>query len=418
MTIERKHNHMKNRIILFLIFVIGLFANNCLQAQQKDILAATPPMGWISWNLFEGNISESIVMELADAMVENGLKDAGYQYIILDDLWHGGRDENGKVYPDKTKFSNGMKVVADYVHSKGLKFGIYTDIAEYTCAGMVGSLGFEESDAQTYAEWGVDYIKCDYCHAPEDLWTAIDRYNKFIKAVRATGRPMVFALCEWGQRAPWLWGEKVDAQLWRTTWDLRDTWEHGKYNGGHNGIMESLDRQVGLEKYAKPGRWNDPDMLVIGLNGTGASSSANGANGCSVIEYEAQFGLWALLSAPLLMTCDIRDMDSDTKRILTNHELIAVNQDKLGQQAKRIFKDDSKEIWAKQLHDGSWAIGFLNRNNNSVCKISLNFAELGIEQPKEIRDLWLHKNLELQNSDVLTLKVKSHECRVVKITSQ
>jgi len=407
---------MKSKI--FQVFVVAFLLSSIVitNAQQKEPLAATPPMGWISWNLFEGNISESIVMELADAMVENGLKDVGYEYIILDDLWHGGRDENGKVYPDKEKFPNGMKVVADYVHSKGLKFGIYTDIAEYTCAGMVGSLGYEESDAQTYAEWGVDYIKCDYCHAPNDLWTAIDRYEKLIKAVRANGRPMVFAICEWGQRAPWLWGEKVDAQLWRTTWDLRDTWEHGKYSNGYNGIMEALDRQVGLEIYAKPGCWNDPDMLVIGLNGTGASSSANGANGCSVTEYEAQFALWSLLSAPLLMTCDIRDMDDDTKRILTNHELIAINQDELGKQASRIFKDDSKEIWAKSLFDGSWAVGFLNRDNETIKEISLDLAQLGFETKVNVRDLWLHKDLKVKQTEVLSFTVKPHECKVVKIS--
>ncbi|MCU4154703.1 glycoside hydrolase family 27 protein [Carboxylicivirga sp. A043] len=406
---------MKYKIIQLLVCftcVLGL----SVKAQQ-DVLAPTPPMGWISWNLFEGNISESIVMELADAMVENGLKEAGYEYIILDDLWHGGRDADGKVYPDPKKFPNGMKVVADYVHSKGLKFGIYTDIAEYTCAGMVGSLAYEEMDAQTYAEWGVDYIKCDYCHAPEDLWTGIERYEKFIKAVRATGRPMVFAICEWGQRAPWLWGEKVDGQLWRTTWDLRDTWEHGQYNNGHNGIMEALDRQVGLEKFAGPGRWNDPDMLVVGLNGTGASSSANGANGCTVTEYEAQFGLWSLLSAPLLMTCDIRNMDADTKRILTNQELIAVNQDELGKQASRIHKDGAEEIWAKPLADGSWAVGFLNRDNDKKRKIALDLAQLGFDGQVEVRDLWMHKNLDFKPSAQIKLTVEPHQCRVVKITS-
>jgi len=351
-------------------------------------------------------------------MEANGLKEAGYEYIILDDIWHGGRDENGKVFPDPIKFPNGMKVVADYVHIKGLKFGIYTDIAEYTCAGMVGSLNYEESDAQTYAEWGVDYIKCDYCHAPEDLKTAIERYEKFVKAVRATGRPMVFALCEWGGRAPWLWGKEIGAQLWRTTWDLRDTWEHGQYNTGHNGIMEALDRQVGLEKYAGPGHWNDPDMLVIGLNGTGASSSANGANGCSVTEYEAQFGLWSLLSAPLLMTCDIRDMDADTKRILTNKELIAVNQDELGKQASRIYKNNSEEIWAKPLADGSWAVGFLNRDNDYQKEISLDLKRLGSKNKVIVRDLWLHKDLEELQSDVLTLSVKPHECKVVRISNK
>jgi alpha-galactosidase len=397
-------------IVIFLLLVSGRSFT-----QNNAPLAQTPPMGWISWNLFEGNISEEIVKQLADAMVETGLKDAGYEYIILDDLWHGGRDKNGYVYPDPKKFPNGMKVVADYVHSKGLKFGIYTDIAEYTCAGMVGSYGYEEKDAQTYAEWGVDYVKVDYCHAPADLWTAIDRYKKFVDAVRETGRPMVFAVCEWGQRAPWLWGKEIGANLWRTTWDLRDTWEHGRYDNGHNGIMEALDRQVGLYKYAGPGHWNDPDMLVIGLNGKGASASANGASGCTVTEYEAQFGLWSLLSAPLLMTCDIRNMDADTKRILTNKELIAVNQDKLGKQARRIYKESCKEFWAKPLADGSYAVGFLNRHDDETLDMTLDLNRLGIKGEVTARDLWKYENIGSYKNEI-TLKVKPHECKVIKIT--
>ena len=403
---------MKTRI---LIFVFAILTSKFSFSQNDGSLAQTPPMGWISWNLFEGNISEDIVKQLADAMVETGLKDAGYEYIILDDLWHGGRDENGYVYPDPKKFPNGMKVVADYVHSKGLKFGIYTDIAEYTCAGMVGSYGYEEKDAQTYAEWGVDYVKVDYCHAPTDLWTAIDRYKKFVEAIRATDRPMVFAVCEWGQRAPWLWGKEIDANLWRTTWDLRDTWEHGQYNNGHNGIMEALDRQVGLSEFAGPGHWNDPDMLVIGLNGKGASASANGASGCSVTEYEAQFGLWSLLAAPLLMTCDIRDMDADTKRILTNKELITVNQDKLGKQARRIYKKSCIEFWAKPLSDGSYAVGFLNRNDKATIDMTLDLNLLKIKNEVKTRDLWKHEDIGKYKGEI-TLKVKPHECRVIKIS--
>jgi alpha-galactosidase len=412
MTNQKNILHMKTRI---LIFVFVILTSKFSFAQNDGPLAKTPPMGWISWNLFEGNISEEIVKQLADAMVETGLKDAGYEYIILDDLWHGGRDENGYVYPDPKKFPDGMKVVADYVHSKGLKFGIYTDIAEYTCAGMVGSYGYEEKDAQTYAEWGVDYVKVDYCHAPADLWTAVERYKKFVEAIRATGRPMVFAVCEWGQRAPWLWGKEIDANLWRTTWDLRDTWEHGQYDNGHNGIMEALDRQVGLAEYAGPGHWNDPDMLVIGLNGKGASASANGASGCSVTEYEAQFGLWSLLSAPLLMTCDIRNMDADTKRILTNQELIAVNQDKLGKQARRIYKESCMEFWAKPLADGSYAVGFLNRNDNETIDMTLELNRLSIKNEVKARDLWKHEDIGKYKGEI-TLKVKPHECRVIKIS--
>lgn len=234
--------------------------------------------------------------------------------------------------------------------------------------------------------------------------------------MRATGRPMVFAICEWGQRAPWLWGAEVGGQLWRTTWDLRDTWEHGQYNNGHNGIMEALDRQVGLEKFAGPGHWNDPDMLVIGLNGTGASSSANEANGCTITEYEAQMGLWSLLAAPLLMTCDIRNMDANTKRILTNDEIIAVNQDKLGKQATRISKEGVEEIWAKSLSDGSWAIGLLNRDDEQTREIILDMNKLGISENCQVRDLWSHEDLE--SEQIMSFSVKPHECRLVKIISE
>lgn len=384
-----------------------------LSAQEK-VLAPTPPMGWISWNLFEGNINETLVKEIADALVDNGLRDLGYEYVILDDLWQGGRDKNGIIYPDPEKFPSGMKALGDYIHSKGLKFGIYTDAAEWTCAGVAGSYGYEENDARTYAEWGVDYVKCDYCNAPEDIWTAVERYKTFITALRKENPDIVFAVCEWGQRSPWLWGKEIAANLWRTTWDLRDTWEHGRYTSGHNGVMEALDRQVGLEKFAEPGHWNDPDILMVGLNGKGNSASANGASGMTVTEYEAHMGLWALLSAPLLMCNDVRDMDSDTRRILMNEELIAINQDKAGIQAARIYKKGVSEIWAKRLTDGSYALGFLNRDDEKSREITLDLKRIKAENVK-VRDLWLHKDLGIFESEI-SLKVKAHECRLIKVS--
>lgn len=398
---------MNKVLCLVFLLCVGVLPSKA----QKDIMAPTPPMGWISWNLFEGNISEDLVMQIADAMVESGMKEAGYQYIILDDLWEGGRDKNGIIFADPKKFPSGMKNLADYIHAKGLKFGIYTDAAEWTCGGAVGTFGYEKQDAQTFAQWGVDYVKCDYCGAPADLDTARKRYKKFIDEVRATGREMVFAICEWGQRSPWLWGKEVGGNLWRTTWDLRDTWEHGKYSNGHNGIMEALDRQVGLEKYAGPGHWNDPDMLVIGLKGKGKSASANGASGCSVREYEGQMGLWSLLSAPLLTTCDIRNMDADTKRILTNKEIIAVNQDPLGKQASRIMKRAEKEIWAKPLANGDWAVGFLNRDDSRTRKITLDLKQVKMENV-QVRDLWKHKDMGVSSKKV-TMSVKPHECKMI-----
>ncbi|MCD6346681.1 MAG: glycoside hydrolase family 27 protein, partial [Bacteroidales bacterium] len=181
-------------------------------------IAETPPMGWMSWNQFEDDISEDIVKQIADVLVETGLAEAGYILISIDDHWEGGRTTDGFIYPDSSKFPHGMKAVGDYLHSKGLKFGIYTDIAERTCGGEVGSYGFEKNDAQTFAAWGVDFIKCDYCGAPRGIWTAVERYEKFISSVRATKRNTVFAICEWRARSPWLWGKKVDGNMWRTTW--------------------------------------------------------------------------------------------------------------------------------------------------------------------------------------------------------
>lgn len=419
-----------------IIFLLALLYANIGFTQRKSTshLAKTPPMGFITWNLFEGNISEEIVKSLADAMAANGMKEAGYEYIILDDLWHGERDKNGRIQPDPKKFPNGMKVVADYVHAKGFKFGIYTDIAPTTCAGKPGSLDYEIQDAQTYAAWGVDYVKVDYCHSPEDIQIAIKRYSKFEKAIRATGRDMVYAVCEWGQRAPWTWAQQIGGQLWRTTWDLRDTWEHGKYANQYNGIMEVLDRQVGLEKYAGPGHWNDPDMLVIGLKGRGSSSSNSGAKGCTEVEYEAQMGLWSLLSAPLLVTCDIRNIEADTKRILTNKEVIAIDQDKLGYQGIRIAKKGSSEIWAKPLANGDYAVGLLNRDGDKSVKIKVNFNELSLSKNRadwvekakfdprpfgakkaKIRDLWKHEDLgEFENS--AEFEVAPHQCMMLRLT--
>lgn len=383
---------------------------------QVNIKAQTPPMGWMSWNLFEGNISEQSVKEITDALISSGMYEAGYEYVIIDDLWQGGRGEDGKLFPDPEKFPNGMKALADYVHSKGLKLGIYTDVAEFTCAGKVGSLDYEEVDAKTFADWGMDYVKVDYCGAPKDLQTAIKRYTKMAKAIEISGRDMVFAICEWGQRSPWLWGAEAGGQLWRTTWDLRDTWEHGDFYAGKAGIMEVLDRQADLAKYAGPGRWNDPDMLMVGLYGKGSSSSANGAEGCTDREYQSQMSLWSLLSAPLLACNDIRTMNAETKRIFTNKEVISINQDALGTQAKRLFKKGTIEIWGKQLADGDWAIGLLNRDDEKAQTISIDLNMLKIAESVEIRDLWEHKDLG-DFEDVFSAEVAIHEVKLIRISS-
>jgi alpha-galactosidase len=381
---------------------------------SQDI-APTPPMGWMSWNQFEGDISESVLFEIADALVESGLAEAGYKILSIDDHWEGGRTEDGFLYPDSTKFPNGMKVIGDYLHSKGLKFGIYTDIAEYTCGGEVGSYGYEKNDAQTFASWGVDFIKCDYCGAPPDIWSAVERYKKFIDEVRKTDREIVFAICEWGARSPWLWGKEVGGNMWRTTWDSRDTWEAGQYDSGHCGVMEAIDKQAGLSRFAGPGHWNDPDMLMVGLNGKGKSSNAGGAKGMTTTEYESQMSLWCLMAAPLIICNDVRTMDAETKRILLNKELIEINQDPAGFQGERVWKNGVEEVWAKRLENGDWALGFLNRDNEKTRNITLDLRKLRIKGSIKARDLWAHKDIG-SFGNLVTLKAKPHETRVIRIS--
>ena len=353
---------MKSIVLIIICSILGYN----LTAQSNNSLALTPPMGWNSWNLFEGDISEDLLKEIADAMVETGMKDAGYEYIIIDDIWQGGRDNRNNIIPDPEKFPNGIKVLADYVHSKGLKLGIYSTAAQKTCAGYTASYGFEEQDAQTFADWGIDYLKYDYCNAPSDMLSAIERYKKMSNALKKTGRPIVYAICEWGQRKPWLWGNEAGGHLWRTTWDSRDVWETPQYDGGHAGILNILDKQVGLEAYAGPGGWNDPDLLMVGLYGKGKSSSWDGSPGCNDVEYKSHFSLWCMLAAPLIVNLDVRNMNEATKNILLNEEMIAIDQDPLGKQGFKYSDDGDFEVWLKELADEEVAICLLNRSAETI----------------------------------------------------
>jgi len=395
--------------------VLGLLLSCLLCSFVQVEVAETPPMGWMTWNMFGGNISDQLIREIADAMVSTGMKDVGYEYIIIDDLWQGERDESGILQPDPAKFPKGIKALADYVHSKGLKLGIYSDAAAYTCAGAIASHGFEATDAATFADWGIDYVKYDYCGAPAHRDSAVVRYRAMSEALKKTGRPMLFAICEWGPRKPWEWGASVGGNVWRTTWDIRDIWDHGKYDSGHNGIINCLDRNVELWKYAKNGHWNDMDMLVVGLHGTGNASSNDGAKGCTDIEYQSQMSLWSLLNSPLIASCDIRNIDKRSLEILTNKEVIAINQDKLGKQAQRIFRENNVEIWAKELENNNWAVGFLNRDDKENKEISMDFIQLGLKKDvKQVRDLWKHKTLG-ENISKFSCEVRPHEVVLLKI---
>ncbi|MDB4303312.1 glycoside hydrolase family 27 protein [Desulfosarcina sp.] len=406
---------MRLIVLITICSLVGLTSNS----QTNNSLAHTPPMGWNSWNLFEGDVSEDLLKEIADAMVETGMKDAGYEYIIIDDIWQGGRDNRNNIIPDPEKFPNGIKALADYIHSKGLKLGIYSTAAQLTCAGYTASYGFEEQDAKTFAEWGVDYLKYDYCNAPGDMQTAMERYKTMSDALENTERPIVFAICEWGDRKPWLWGNEAGGHLWRTTWDSRDIWETETYDSGHAGIMNILDKQVGLESYAGPGGWNDPDLLMVGLYGKGKSSSWDGSQGCNDVEYKSHFSLWCMLAAPLIVNLDVRNMNEATKEILLNKKMIAIDQDPLGKQGFKFIDEGDFEIWVKELSNEEIAICYLNRSEEKIkkkIKIDSIIERFGYRSKSyKASDVWNPENIK-KGKFPKKIYIESHGVVVFKLT--
>ncbi len=366
------------------------FGANAQQTPRRD-LAPAPPMGWMTWNLFQGRISEQLIRETADAMVSEGFADAGYRYIFIDDLWQGGRDAQNNIIPDPKKFPSGMKALADYVHSKGLKLGIYSDAAQLTCAGCTASLGFEEQDARTFASWGIDYLKYDYCNAPEDSATARRRYRAMADALQKSGRDIVLGVCEWGQRNAEEWCAEVGGQLWRTTYDVRDMWKDVVHQGGM-GILDIVNVTAPLASYVGRSQWPDMDMLVVGLNGKGGPSSDLGGVGCTVDEYQTQMSLWCMLSSPLAMTNDLRNLTPDDRRILLNREVIAINQDSLGKAAERKVNTDTHQVFVRELCDGSHAVALLN-TSDAPLKMTLDFASLGLTGRYTVRNVWRHADV-------------------------
>lgn len=351
-----KKNNMK-KITLFLLIICSLQVH----AQKVQGLALTPPMGWNSWNTFQTNINEQLVKDIADVMVSSGMKDAGYEYLVLDDGWMAmQRDKNGNLIADPKKFPHGMKAVADYVHSKGLKFGLYNCAGTKTCAGYPGTRGYEYQDARYYAAHEVDYLKFDWCNT-EGI-NAKEAYTTMSKALAATGRPIVFSMCEWGQNKPWEWAENV-GHLWRTTGDISNVFAGTKDMGTWHalGVLKIIDLQKGLRKYAGPGHWNDPDMLEVG-------------NGLTEAENRAHFSMWCMLAAPLIAGNDLRKMSNATKNILINKDAIAVDQDKLGIEGFSYAEKDSVETWLKPLENGNWAVCFLNRSTKPVS-VEMNWEE-------------------------------------------
>jgi alpha-galactosidase len=330
------------------------------QAQKFDELAKTPPMGWNSYNRFGCDINEQLIRETADAMVASGMRDAGYQYVNIDDCWHGGRDAQGNIFPDPKRFPSGMKALADYVHSRGLKLGIYSDAGSKTCAGFPGSRGHEYQDALTYAAWGIDYLKYDWCNT--EGMSAPAAYTVMRDALYATGRPILFSICEWGETKPWEWGPKV-GHAWRTTGDITDCWncEVGHGNWSSLGILRILDKQVDLRKHSGPGAWNDMDMLEVG-------------NDLNEHENRTHFTLWSMMNSPLIAGNDLRNMSESVRKILTSREVIALGQDRLGIQAFRALLDGDIEMYAKPLAEGEWAVAFLNRGD-APRQVSYNWKK-------------------------------------------
>lgn len=360
---------------------------------QDPELARTPPMGWNSWNYFAEKVTDAIIRGQADAMVSKGMKAAGYVYVNIDDTWEGQRNAQG-IIQTNSKFPD-MKALADYVHSKGLKLGIYSSPGPKTCANYEGSYGHEEQDAQQYAAWGIDYLKYDWCSAervykPGDMQAA---YKKMHDALRRTGRPIVYSLCQYGLQRVWSWGASVGGNLWRTTGDIEPNYDRMALIGfGQNG----------LERFAGPGHWNDPDMLEVG----------NGK--MNLDENRTHMSLWCLLAAPLLAGNDLTKTTPETLAILTNPEVIAVDQDPADIQGHRVWQEGPLEVWMKPLADGSKAVGLFNRGE-SPMEVRVNFGDIGVSGSATVRDLWAKKDLgsfqasysaEVPTRGVVMIKVK------------
>jgi alpha-galactosidase len=380
-------------------------------AQKWEGLALTPPMGWNSWNTFASNIDEKVVRETADSMAASGMRDAGYTYIVIDDTWSlKDRDANGNLVADPVKFPSGLKALGDYLHQKGFKFGIYSCAGMKTCGGYPGSWGHEFQDARSFASWGVDYLKYDWCdHGTAD---ARDAYKRMSEALRAAGRPVVFSLCEWGQNKPWEWAEPL-AHLWRTTGDIYDSYDGRK--GWETGWKLIVDQQYtlvqgngpdGLSKYAGPGHWNDPDMLEVGREGL------------SIAESRAHFSFWCMLAAPLMAGNDVRGMKPEIRDLLTNKDVIAIDQDAAGKQGYRALSEPSTqtEIWVKELSNNEWAV-CLHNTGETAAELTVHWNRLWTIHGKyKLHDVWAKQDVGDTSAPFKTT-VGSHDVVLFRLTS-
>ncbi len=400
--------------------IMKLFLASCLAcilstggayAQKWEGLADKPQMGWSTWNKFQEKISEDVIIGIADAMVESGLRDAGYTYINIDDCWHGERDKDGFIQVDATKFPHGMKYLADYLHGKGLKLGIYSDAGTATCGSMPGSLGHEYQDALQYARWGVDYLKYDWCNT-----TNINpqgAYQLISDALRASGRPIFLSMCEWGNSHPWRWARDI-GHSWRTTPDIWCNFDSLRvFPQGYSqfGVMQCIQLNDTLRQYAGPGHWNDPDMLEVG-------------NGMTINEDRAHFTMWCMMASPLILGNDIRNMSAEVRDILTNREMIAVDQDALGVQGLHLMDDDGLQFWFKPLEGGDWAFVILNATKEDKTYAldwqKFNFTDKEVSGLSthfdtiiyQVYNLWTHKQegkTTLKSKKTRKITIPSHD---------
>jgi alpha-galactosidase len=398
---------MKKTLIL-----AAAFLSATAFAQKFEGLALTPPMGWNSWNTFQDKIDDQLIRDTAETMIANGMRDAGYVYIVIDDCWEAKeRDAAGNLVPDPLKFPHGLKALGDYLHGKGFKFGIHNCAGTRTCADFPGGRGHEYQDALKYASWGIDYLKYDWCnHGTAD---ARETYKTMRDALHAAGRPIVFSLCEWGQNKPWEWAKDV-GHLWRTTGDIMagydsmQRWEHGwkvildlQYS-----LVQPADGQNnGIGQYAGPDHWNDPDMLEVGNKGL------------TLAESRAHFSLWCIIAAPLIAGNDVRHMSKEARDILTDKEVVAIDQDALGKEGWRFLAETGREIWVRELSGGDWAICVLN-SGTTAADLTTDFSALGILKGEyAVRDVWAKKDLgTTRSAPVHTDRVESHDVMLFRLT--
>jgi alpha-galactosidase len=406
---------MRRLLLIWAALALALVAASPAAALDNG-LARTPPMGWNPWHHFGCQVSEALVREAADAIAANGMREAGYRYVVIDDCWQGERAADGAIQADPARFPSGMKALADYVHARGLRFGLYSDAGSRTCQGRPGSLGHEIQDARTYAAWGVDFLKYDWCYAAG--LDAPAAYARMRDALAATGRPILFSICEWGLSDPARWAPSV-GNMWRTTGDIvaafqrTPVWrpQHRPNASGalvgplaemNPGVLETLDRQAGLSRFAGPGGWNDPDMLEVG------------ERGLSLDEQRAQFALWAVLAAPLIAGNDVRAMTPEVRDILLDPEVIAIDQDPAGAAGDRVRRYGDIDIWARPLAGGGRAVALLNRGpaplSITVDPLTLGLPAAGVCA----RDVSAHRDLGPMGERV-TASVRPHAVILLKL---